>query len=259
MPKTANPPAAKGRRRGKHREKRLKMLEAKPHRLAGEAPVGEYLVDAVALELFFRGASASTRGEGKFVRLVREDVSLAAKFAAMSAKIHLRWRPKKLHLTKRFFEDLRHIQKRIRRNKGLSPLDLQTSLNQISIPNVRAEALQSTLGLADIAIRDYLERYRTSSSEPGNYDWLTRRFIDELFELWCGYVRVELSNEAKVFNKLLAAAWRDVRFPTREQDGQRLEDWLADRVRKHFSDEICSSRRDRQEFTLLLDNERAGC
>jgi len=48
MPKTANPRAARGRRRGTHREKRLKMLEAKPHWLASEAPVGEYHVDTVA-------------------------------------------------------------------------------------------------------------------------------------------------------------------------------------------------------------------
>jgi hypothetical protein len=67
-----------------------------------------------------------------------------------------------------------------------------------------------------------------------------------------------LYDEARVFKKLLAAAWRDVGFPTREQDGQRLEDRLADRVRKHFSDGVCSSRRDHQELTRLFDNERAG-
>jgi hypothetical protein len=255
MPKTANPRAARGRRRGTHREKRLKMLEAKPHWLTSEAPVGEYLVDAVALELFFRGASASTRGEVEFVRLVREDVSLAAQFAAMSAKIHLRWRPEQLHLTRRLFEDVRHIQSRIRRNKGLSSLDPLTFSHSISIRKVRdgIEALQSSLRRTDVAIQNFLETSRTRS-EPGNYDWLTRGFIDELFELWCRYVRVELNNEAQVFNKLLAAAWRDVQFPTQEEDGRCLEDWLADRVRKRFSDGVCSSRRDAQSL-LLLDNK----
>ena len=40
MPKTQKPPVAKGERRGKHREKRLKMLEVKPHWLANDAPYG---------------------------------------------------------------------------------------------------------------------------------------------------------------------------------------------------------------------------
>ena len=94
------------------------------------------------------------------------------------------------------------------------------------------------------------------TNHGGNYDWLTSYFIDEFFELWCRYVRVDLNNEAQVFNKLLAAAWRDVEFPTREQDGQSLEDWLADRVRKHFSDGVCNKRREQQELNLWLDNER---
>jgi hypothetical protein len=231
------------------------MLDAKPHWLANDAPYGEYRVDFVAMELFLRGAALSNHGEDGFVRLVREDVSLAAQFAAMSAKIHLRWRPEQLHLTRRLFEDVRHIQSRIRRNKGLSSLDPLTFSHSISIRKVRdgIEALQSSLRCTDVAIQNFLETSRPRS-EPGNYDWLTRGFIDELFELWCRYVRVELNNEEQVFKKLLAAGWRDVRFPTGEQDGRRLEDWLADRVRKRFSDGVCSSRRDAKSV-LLLDNK----
>src|SRR5262245_41062724 len=119
MPTTQRPPAARGGRRGKHREKRLKMLEAKPQWLANDAPYGEYLVDTVAMELFLRGVAVSNHGEDGFVRLVRHDISFAALFAAMRAKIHLRWRPEKLHLIRRLFEDVRHIQSRIRRNAGL--------------------------------------------------------------------------------------------------------------------------------------------
>ena len=256
MPKTVNPRSARRRRRGKHRENRLKMLEAKPHRLANNAPYGKYLVDTVAMELFLRGLRGAAVSSGrKVVRLVRENVSVAAHFAAMRAKIHLRWRPEKSHLTNRFFEDLHHIQSRIRRNEGLTSLDLQTSL-RISIPRVSAETLQSSLRLADIAIRDYLESYRLCSSKGGNYDWQTRCFIDELFELWCRCVRVDLYDETQVFNKLLAAAWRDVGFPTEEQGGRCLEEWLADRVRKHFVDGVCNARRERQELHLWSDNER---
>jgi hypothetical protein len=228
------------------------MLEAKTHWLASEAPVGEYLVDTVALELFLRGAALSTYGEGEFVRLVREGVSAAASLAMMFARRRLRWWPGKLLLT-RLFEDVQHIRSRIRRIEGLDPGDILTSLEPISIRKVRdqdVEALRSSMRDLDGAIRDFLKSCRPHS-QGGNYDWLTRNFIDECFELWCGYVQVELYDEARVFNKLLAAAWRDVGFPTREQDGQRLEDRLADRVRKHFSDGVCSSRRDRQELTRV--------
>ena len=261
MPKTTNPPAARRCRRGRHREQRLKMLQAKPHWLVNDAPYGEYRVDIVAMELLLRGAALSTCGEDEFVRLFRQDVSAAAALARQFTRARLVWRPEKLHLTNRFFDDLSAIQSRIKRNEGLSKDELLVSRNPISTRKLRSQDatdLQTALQLATKAIEDYLESYQPDTKRGGNYDWLTRYFIDELFELWCRYVQVELNNEAQVFNRLLAAAWRDVEFPTREQDGQRLEDWLADRVRKHFSDGVCSSRRDRQELTRLLDNERAG-
>ena len=247
------------KRRGKHREKRLKMLDVKPHRLANDAPYGEYRVDFVAMELFLRCSGLSHYGEDEFVRLFREDASIAASLAAMFTRVRLVWRPEKLHLTNRFFDDLRAIQSRIKRNKGLSKDELLVSINRTSMAKRRSieEAdVHTALQIAAKAIEDYQERYVPYANEGGNYDWLTRYFIDEFFELWCRYVRCELNNEAQVFNKLLAAAWRDVELPTREKDGQRLEDWLADRVRKHFSDGVVSSRRNRQEHELELAKER---
>jgi hypothetical protein len=238
-----------------HREKRLKMLEAKPHWLASEAPVGEYRVDAVALELFLRGASVSNHGEDGFVRLVREDVSLAARYAVTSAWIHLDRRPEKTRQTKRLFDDLLQILLRLNRNKDLNPTDLliytEPKLRTLMRPDQKR--LLSVLQLSENEIRRYLASYRVSS-KGGNKDRLTAQFIDEIFELWCRCVRVDLYDEAQVFNKLLAAAWRDVQFPTQEEDGRCLEDWLADRVRKRFSDGVCSSRRDAQSL-LLLDNK----
>jgi len=118
------------------------------------------------------------------------------------------------------------------------------------------ERLLSLLQLSENEIRHYLASYRVCS-KGGNKDRLTGQFIDEIFELWCRYVHVDLYDEAGVFKKLLAAAWRDVQFPTQEHSGQRLEDWLADRVRKHFSDGVVSSRRDRQELDLELARSRA--
>jgi hypothetical protein len=79
-----------------------------------------------------------------------------------------------------------------------------------------------------------------------------------VFELWCRYVRVDLNNEAQVFNKLLAAAWRDTRFPTEEEDGRRLEEWLADRVRKRFLEGIHNSRVSQQELVTFLTDEQSA-
>ena len=231
------------------------MLEAKPHWLASEAPYGEYRVDFVAMELFLRCSGLSHYGEDEFVRLFREDVSIAGAFVANFTRIRLVWRPEKLHLTNRFFDDLRAIQSRIKRNKGLSKDELLVSINRTSMAkrrSIEGADVHTALQIAAKAIEDYQERYVPYANEGGNYDWLTRYFIDEFFELWCRYVRCELNNEAQVFNKLLAAAWRDVELPTREKDGQRLEDWLADRVRKHFSDGVVSSRRNRQEHERSL-------
>jgi hypothetical protein len=232
------------------------MLKAKPHWLASEAPVGEYHVDTVALLL--RGAALSTCGEDEFVRLVREDISLAAQFAAQRARIHLLWRPEKLRLARQLFEDLSHIQQRIRRNKGLDRTDLLTVLYPISNVKRRdlVEALLSSLGLAEVAIQELLDAYKPRG-EGGNYDWLARAFIAEIFEVWCRYVQVDLNDEAKVFNKLVAAAWRDVGFPTKDKDGQRLEDWLADRVRKDFPEKTPKARKERQELDLDLARSRA--
>lgn len=255
MPTTQKPPAARGRRRGKHRDNRLKMLEAEPHWLASEAPVGEYFVDKVALELLLRGATLSTYGEDEFVRLFREDVSAAAPLARQFTRVRLFWRPEKLHLTNRFFDDLRAIRSRIKRNEGLHKDELLVSRNRISIRKLRSQDatdLQTALRLAAKAIESYLESHRPDTKRGGNYDWLTRYFINEFFELWCRHVQVELYDEARVFNKLLAAAWRDVGFPTEEPDGRCLEEWLADRVRKDFPEKIPKARKERQERDLEL-------
>jgi hypothetical protein len=92
MPKTQKPPVARGERWGKHRKKRLKMLEAKPHWLANDAPYGKYRVDFVAMELFLRCPGLSTYGEDELLRLFREDVSIAASLATMFTRVRLVWR-----------------------------------------------------------------------------------------------------------------------------------------------------------------------
>jgi hypothetical protein len=58
-------------------------------------------------------------------------------------------------------------------------------------------------------------------------------------------------------NKFVAAAWRDVGFPTEEQDGRCLEEWLADRVRRDFPEKTPKARKERQELDLELARSRA--
>lgn len=233
------------------------MLEAKPHWLAKDAPYGEYIVDSLAMELFLRNAGLSTSyGEDEFVRLVREDVSLAAHYALMSARIHLVQRPEKKPQIKRLFDDLPQILFLLDRNKDLDPTDLlvYTIPNPLMRPD--HERLLSVLQRDENEIRHYLASCRVRS-EGGNKDRLTGQFIDEIFELWCRCVRVDLYDETQVFNKLLVAAWRDVGFPTEEQDGRCLKEWLKERVRKHFSDGVCNARIERQELNLWLERIRA--
>jgi hypothetical protein len=96
--------------------------------------------------------------------------------------------------------------------------------------------------MADL-IAVFLGRRRKPQGKPGHHDPFTRAFIDEVFDLWSKCYWTEGSaDENRLFSRLLVAAWRDVNFPTREEDGQSLVEWLADRVRKQFSDGICRTR-----------------
>src|SRR5262245_19831896 len=128
------------------------------------------------MELFLRVGALSSYGEVRFVRLVREDVSAVASLAMVFAR-RLHWGTK----TGRLFEDVSYIQSCIRRNEGLDPCDVRMFLKPISSRKVRdqdvIEALWSSMRDLDGAIRDFLETYRPHS-QGGNYDWLTRNFID---------------------------------------------------------------------------------
>src|SRR5262249_55958922 len=121
------------------RESATQRLGISPTGWVSEAPVGEYRVDTVALELLLRGAALSTCGEDEFVRLFREDVRAAAALARQFTRVRLVWRPEKLHLTNRLFGDLRGIQYRIERNEGLSKDELLVSRNSISIRKLRSQ------------------------------------------------------------------------------------------------------------------------
>lgn len=241
---------SKGRRRGLHRERRLKLLsEFEPNCLTTDAPIGKYFVDGVAQELLTSDVTAAgTDGSIKFVKRMREEVNRAAEFAIASAKNHYFRGPGKLHETKGFFEDLQQIHKRIQRNNHLSAFDIFLSTKP-GLTLDLMEPLRTTLQNTGNIIQGCLERHKPVG-EGGNNDWLTHEFIQGIFDLWCNYLRIEVfSDEPQFFIRLIAAAWLDVGLPNGEEeedDGRCLEEWLADRVRNQFPAGVPRARADMQ-------------
>ena len=176
MPTTQKPPAARGGRRGKHREKRLKMLEAKPHWLANDAPYGEYLVDTVALQLF-RGAAVSHLTRMNSSGSFREDISLAARSLRCSSKNPPTLAAEKLRLTNNFLTISSTFSSASNEIKVLIGPRLLTSLNPNSMVKLkvsRGETCSTHWDVAAGTIQNYLDAYIADANEGGNYDWLTR-------------------------------------------------------------------------------------
>jgi hypothetical protein len=244
--------------------------------LSDDAPLGAYLVDTVAqglfevkgtsvletlshleVEPFIQHLASSQDSPIAFARLIRQRISFSANYSVMVARNYFVNNPRRLHLTRRFFGDLPKIRVLIDRNKSLNPLALflsTTKLVQLSRSQSGTDQikhLQSALQLVSKLIGEYLLSYKPQG-KPGNHDPFARAFIDEIFELWCDHVWVEpLPSENRLFIRLIAAAWLDLRLPTKDHKGVRLEDWLNDRVRKRFPDGIHSSRLSRQEMTIF--------
>jgi hypothetical protein len=115
------------------------------------------------------------------------------------------------------------------------------------------EKLLVALSTVAEAIKKFQDHYRPAG-QPGNHDPLTRSFIEFVFRYWREHLSIGGNpDEDKLFVRFLSAAWRDVQFPTKEHEGQRLEDWLADRVRKHFRQGVCARRlRSPQSYELYV-------
>jgi hypothetical protein len=238
--------------------------------LSDDAPLGAYLVDTVAQELFavadkstspletlphlalepfIQEGPSSHDSPTALAKLIRQRISFSANYSVMAARNYFINNPRDLLLTKRFFTDLSKIQVLIQRNKSLDPLAVSLSTTQTETAQV--EHLQSALQLVSKLIGEVGLRYKPER-KPGNHDPFTRQFIDEIFELWCDHVWVEsLLPENRLFVRLMAVAWLDLRLPTKDYKGVRLEDWLSDRVRKRFPNGIHSSRLSRQETTTF--------
>lgn len=249
---------SKDKRRGRYREKRLSKFE--PNWLTTDAPIGKYLVDGVAQELFASDTTAaSTDSSIKLVKRMREEVNRAVEFAIASAKNHYFRGPGKLHETKSFFDDLREIQSLIQQHNNLNSFDIFLSTKP-GLTLDLAGPLRAALQNADSLIQECLERHKPVG-EGGNNDWLTQEFIQRIFDLWCNYLRVEIfSDEPQFFVRLIEAAWLDVGLPSGEEDddGRCLKEWLAERLRNQFPAGVPRARADMQASAYWKGMLRAG-
>lgn len=244
------------KKRGHHRAKRKRQAALESKQLDEGAPLGTYLIDDVALELFSSSGGSVDATVAEFVALVRKEITLAGWLATISAKNQFDLEPRLRRLSKHFFADLRAIRSRIERNKNPQKTDLHlaTDSRRFSSFRKRGEggdehsvllaALQNTSTL----IEDYLERYQPRL-RAGNHDNRAGTFTEDVFDLWCRwYSGAESPDETRLFVRLLSAAWRDVGFPTDEVNGRDLQVWFSDRVRKKYSRGISEARISQQEW-----------
>jgi hypothetical protein len=244
----------KSKKPGRHRARRQKWAATEPKFLYSGAPLGEYVIDEVALDLFSSGRAAGATDPTELVKEIRTDINMAARMASIDATNQFDRAPRRRWLAKRFLEDLRGIRSRIERNKNVSSFDLVLSIHPITHRplkyGVRVDVSDLLPALQNMSklIDGYLERHKLARG-GGDHDHLTRTFIAEVFMLWCCYYSGEPSHdESRLFMRLLCAAWRDVGFSTEVGDGVRFESWLTDRVRKQFREGIHSARVSREEF-----------
>jgi hypothetical protein len=107
------------RKRGVPKEKRRAIAGIKE--LSVDAPLRTYCVDIIVEELFAKNETAS--GLSAFVREVREGINSAAIFALEIDRDRLRY-PQRFFRAKRFFEDVKQMQKLIERNKNVDRTDI---------------------------------------------------------------------------------------------------------------------------------------
>jgi len=230
--------SSKGKRRAQ-RQKRAPIPDVTW--LSEGAPIGSYFVDRVAEELFAAGARGGSAIE--MVGILRQKISFAASISTVTANNHFINGPRRLLKTRRLFRDIRKIKKFIERNSNLDRTDVVLSTKLL--PSKKRylkdqpdeiDKLTTAMHSASEAINELLIS-RKPQGNPGNYDPFTRGFIYEVSEFWQEtFLWVEgWPDESRLFIRLLVAAWRDFKLPTKDVRGQRLEDWLTDRVRKQFS------------------------
>lgn len=254
--------------RSRHLPKRSPALS-----LDVNAATGTYRIDAIAQEFYQTGVFVNCEPFELILKKLRRAVDFAGVDSLGLAQAELVRAPVHDRLTKRFFEDLEAIRHLIERNKidsssiNTSPRkfgDKTFELLAASIDDAitgrgqdRASGLLANLADVRAEIEGYLSDYRPLVRRGGNMDPLSHHFISGMTEgVWRKFgtsvpddVAAALETgilsstfyvsrcEYRPFARLLAAAWRDVGFPTvnhRNRSRALLEDWFADRLRKMY-------------------------
>jgi hypothetical protein len=211
-------------------------------RLSEDAPLGTYMIDYIADELLALSARSTDRIE--FIATIRTKINIAAKMAITGYECRYVWEPRQHRAIKRLFADIELISKLIGRNKTLDSELIWLATKQLR-PGSYYHEIGDFLAALDRAA-DAIKKFQCSwapRKRGGNYDPLTDEFIQNVYDLWCDRLSIGRNDkENQLFLRFLSAAWRDVHFPTRDDKGQLLENWLGDRVRKKFVRGICDSR-----------------
>jgi hypothetical protein len=249
------------------RSHHLPAVKAWAWLLVKSAPSGTYEIDRVIEECLRTGIFQLPAKIGEVLQPslvgvlwhVRGSVSLTAHHA-ISAANGQKDMPEYRRLTEHFIKDLQLIVHLIERNQQLDPFMPNTILSPRVGPArevyeqaemTTAEAtlhLQQTLLAASAEIRLYLEASKKTRERGGNRDPLVSEFISTMFlvpwrELTApGYLLLEERSRIqpehyRPFVRFLAAAWRDLGFPLADHRGhsrEPLEEWFADRLRKHI-------------------------
>ncbi len=243
------------------KETRHKHLPEESGLPALDAPLGTYAIDQVVEEFQVSGVFQSERG---IIQDKRVSVYVAGEMALVSAKGTLEREPKYRHSTHRFLEDLKLIDHLIQRNQRLDPHWISMSTWSSSEATKR---IQQSLEALQPQIQAYLRSHRLIKQNRRNHDPLSSSFIMELFEgLWCklrhgphaqdfSKHHILSTEDRSRFARVLAAAWKDLGFPTTDHRGhshEPLEDWFVDRLRK--GKQFISFTHD--DFELLAHGDR---
>jgi hypothetical protein len=230
----------------------IKGLTYQPY---GARPIGACEIDRLVGE-YVENNSFSVRWDASQIRNAVEERFCEAAVMAKDMLIH--WPRERQNLT-RLLNDLSLIHKLLERNKELfvkqylvmNNLTTKTSVDPPFLEQWKNKIRKLLTNLnrmsPDVSFVVESSKIPWESIEfappKRNFDPLTFFFIDNEFYVWCQLRPLEVRRlprrDVRPFARFLAAIWRDLRLPSEDHLGRSrepLEDWFADRLRKHFKD-----------------------
>jgi hypothetical protein len=237
------------------RRNRVDFIKGLTYQPYGARPIGACEIDRLVSEYVEKNIF-SVRWEASQIRNTVEEWFSEA--VVMARDMLIRWPGERQNLT-RLLDDLLLIHKLLERNKELL-VQQDLVMNKLSTKNslahpfneqwkskVRNLLIDLNRVSADISfvIESSTIPWETIEFAPPkrNFDPLTFFFIEYEHELWCDLRPLQGKGcrlprrDVRPFARFLSAIWRDLRLPSEDHLGRSrepLEDWFADRLRKHF-------------------------